>query len=292
MTAASSFSTTSAPPQSRRTHWHWGQRILFHGLLLVGVVVVCLPLFWMISASLKPPKEIFTVPVQWLPTEIRWQNYVDAWNTAPFARYFFNSVYVAGMTTGLNLFFCSLAGYGFAKYHFPGKNILFIFVLATLMIPFHVVMIPLWMMMRDFKWLDSFSAVIIPGMMSSFGIFLMRQYIQTLPNDLFEAARIDGAGEIYCYQHIVLPLSKAPLAALAVFVFLDSWNSLLWPLVVVKSEEIRTLTLGLSAFSSQYSTSYHLLMAASTIIILPMIGLFFLLQRYFIQGVTLSGIKG
>ncbi len=272
------------------------QRLLrtsfFYALLTLGALAVCIPLIWMVSSSLKAPDKIFTIPIQWIPTDWRWENYSEAMNTAPFGRYFLNSLFVSTSVTLLNLFFCSLAGYGFAKYHFPGKNLLFIFVLATMMIPFHVVVVPLFVLMRELRWLNTYNVLIIPGMMSAFGIFLMRQAIMTLPDELFDAARIDGAGELGTYFRIVLPLSKGPLAALAVFVFLDSWNSLLWPLVTTNRDEYRVLAVGLTQFQTVHGTKYHLMMAASTLVVIPMLVVFFFLQRYFIRGIALSGLKG
>lgn len=277
-----------------------GQQIFrafwFYLILTIGAIVICIPLIWMVTSSFKPPRELFTVPIEWIPTEFRWQNYVDAWNTAPFGRYFINSLYTSTVSTLLNLFFCSLAGYGFAKYEFPFKNILFLFILATMMIPFHVIMVPLFVLVKDLGWLKGasvYNALIIPGMMSGFGIFLMRQFILSLPDELFDAARIDGAGEFGTYLRIVLPLAKGPLAALAVFVFLDNWNSLLWPLVVTTTnDQFRTLAVGLTQFQTVHGTEYHKLLAASTLVAIPMLIVFFLLQRHFIRGIALSGLKG
>lgn len=266
--------------------------LFFYTVLILGAVIICLPLIWMVVSSLKAPNRLFTIPIEWIPYDLRFQNYTDALNSAPFGRYFVNSLFVSTTTTLLNLFFCSLTGYAFAKYNFPGKNIFFLLILATLMIPFHVVVVPLFTLMRDLKWLNSYTAHIVPGAMSAFGIFLMRQFISTLPDELFEAARIDGAGELGTYFRIVLPLSTGPLAALAVFVFLDNWNSLLWPLVTTTNDQMRTLAVGLTQFQTQYGTKYHLMMAASTLVAVPMIIVFFLLQRHFIRGVALSGIKG
>jgi len=268
------------------------QSIFFYVILTLGALVVCIPLIWMLTSSLKAPDKIFTIPIQWIPTDWRWSNYAEAMNTAPFGRYFLNSLFVSTSVTLLNLLFCSLAGYGFAKYHFPGKNALFLFILATMMIPFHVVVVPLFVLMRDLKWLNSYKVLIIPGMMSAFGIFLMRQSIMTLPDELFDAARIDGASEIGTYLKIVLPLSKGPLAALAVFIFLDSWNSLLWPLVTTTNDNYRVLAVGLTQFQTVHGTKYHLMMAASTLVVIPMLVVFFLLQRHFIRGIALSGLKG
>ncbi|MBI5667644.1 MAG: carbohydrate ABC transporter permease [Chloroflexi bacterium] len=276
------------------------QRILsalgFHAVMMIGALIICVPLIWMVSSSLKAPNRLFSVPIEWIPYEFRWQNYVEAWNRAQFARYFFNSIYTSVATTLLNLFFCSLVGYGFAKYRFPGRNVLFLLILATMMIPFHVVIVPLFILMRDLGWLKGasvYNALIIPGMMSAFGIFLMRQFIQTLPDELFDAARIDGASEIGTYLRIVLPLSKGPLAALAVFIFLDTWNSLLWPLVLTTTnDDYRTVAVGLTTFQTVHGTQYHLMMAASTLVAIPMILVFFVLQKYFIRGIALSGLKG
>lgn len=288
----------TAPPEigAALRHAHVRQRRLrmafFYALLTIGALVICLPLLWMVSSSLKAPNRIFQVPLDFFPYEFRWENYVEAWNRAPFGRYFFNSIFVSTTVTLLNLFFCSLAGYGFAKYHFRGKNILFLFILATMMIPFHVVVVPLFVIMRELKWLNSYNALIIPGMMSAFGIFLMRQSIMTIPDELFDAARIDGASELGTYFRIVLPMSKGALAALAVFVFLDNWNSLLWPLVVATNDDFRTVAVGLTRFQTVHGTLYHLMMAASTLVAIPMLVVFFFLQRYFIKGIALSGLKG
>jgi multiple sugar transport system permease protein len=282
------------------TGWSKGQQIFravwFHLILGIGAIIICIPLIWMVTSSFKAPNHLFTVPIEWIPTEFRWQNYVDAWNTAPFGRYFINSLYTSTVSTLLNLFFCSLAGYGFAKYEFPFKNVLFLFILATMMIPFHVVMVPLFVLVKDLGWLKGasvYNALIIPGMMSGFGIFLMRQFILTLPDELFDAARIDGASEFGTYLRIVLPLAKGPLAALAVFVFLDNWNSLLWPLVITTTnDQFRTLAVGLTQFQTVHGTEYHKLLAASTLVAIPMLIVFFLLQRHFIRGIALSGLKG
>lgn len=287
-------SSRSVTGQSRGERWF--RTFWFHLILGIGALIICIPLIWMISSSLKAPNKLFTVPIEWIPWDFRWQNYVEAWDTAPFGRYFINSLWTSGMSTILNLFFCSLAGYGFAKYDFPFKNVLFLFILATLMIPFHVVMVPLFVLMKDLGWLKGanvYNAMIIPGMMSGFGIFLMRQFILTLPDELFDAARIDGATEFGTYLRIVLPLARGPLAALAVFVFLDNWNSLLWPLVVTTTnDQFRTLAVGLTQFQTVHGTEYHKLLAASTLVAIPMLIVFFLLQRHFIRGVALSGLKG
>lgn len=283
--AASSVDTYARNIRLTRTFF-------FYAVLITGALVICLPLIWMIVSSLKAPNRLFSVPIEWIPYEMRFENYVEAMNFAPFGRYLINSLIVSGTATALNLFFCSLTGYAFAKYNFPGKNIFFMLILATLMIPFHVVVVPLFTLIRDLKWLNTYTALIVPGAMSAFGIFFMRQFISTLPDELFEAARIDGASEFGTYLRVVIPLSTGPLSALAIFIFLDNWNSLLWPLVTTTNEQMRTLAVGLTQFQNQYGTKYHLMMAASTLVVVPMLIVFFLLQRHFIRGIALSGIKG
>lgn len=268
------------------------ERILLYSLLTLGALVVCVPLFWMVSTSLKTPDQVFEVPIQWIPTQPRFENYVEAWNTAPFGRYFLNSLFIGSMTVVLNLFFCSLAGYGFAKYQFRGKGFLFLLVLATMMIPFQVLIIPLFVMMRQLDWLNTYYALIVPAAMSAFGIFFMRQFIQTIPDDLLEAARMDGASEFRIYWNVILPLSSSPLAALAVFTFLESWNSLIWPLVTINKDDLRPIALGLTEFQGVHGSDYTLIAAASSLLIVPMLVMFLLLQRYFVQGITLSGLKG
>jgi multiple sugar transport system permease protein len=283
------------PPKPAIGEGRWAKTLRtfsFYVLLSIGAVCVCLPLLWMIVSSVKPANQLFTIPIQWIPSEIRLSNYEQAWNTAPFGRYFVNSIFVSTTTTLLNLFFCSLTGYAFAKYSFPGKNFFFLLIIATLMIPFTVVVVPLFILVRDLQWVNSYAALIIPGAISAFGIFLMRQFISTIPDELFDAARIDGASEIGTFFRIVLPLSTAPLAALAVYIFLDNWNSLFWPLVVTTRDEFRTVAVGLTQFQTVHGTKYHLMMAASTLVAVPMIIVFFFLQRYFIRGIALSGIKG
>jgi multiple sugar transport system permease protein len=211
---------------------------------------------------------------------------------APFGRYFFNSLIVGVCTTLLNVFFAALTGYGFAKYNFWGKNFLFISILSTLMIPFQAIMVPLFIIVRDFGWLNTYQGLIIPWAISAFGVFLMRQFILSIPNELMDAARIDGDSEFGIFWHVILPLSKTPLVTLAIFTFLDSWNNLLWPLIIITKTDMRTVSLGLTEFQTLHGTAYNLLMAGSTIATIPILLLFIFLQRYFIRGVVLSGLKG
>jgi multiple sugar transport system permease protein len=261
-------------------------------LVAVGAVIFLLPIAYMVSSSFKLSSDIFKVPIQWIPSPFILSNYSEAMKIAPFGRYFANSLFVSGITTLLNIFFASLAGYGFAKYRFLGKHFMFMAILSTLMIPFQAIMVPLFMIVRNFNWLNTFQGLIIPWAISAFGVFLMRQFINSIPDELLDAARIDGASELGIFWHIILPLSKAPIITLAIFTFLDSWNNLLWPLIIITKPEMRTVALGLTEFQTLHGTAYNLLMTGSTISIIPILIMFIFLQRYFIRGVVLSGLKG
>jgi multiple sugar transport system permease protein len=267
-------------------------KVLGYILLAVGGLLMILPVIWMISSSLKLPDRIFTVPVEWFPNPIRFQNYPEAVKLAPLGRYFFNSIFVGFSITFLTLFFSTLAGYGFAKFNFWGRGAMFVAVLSTLMIPFQVIMIPLFVIVRNFGWLNSYTALIVPAAISAFGVFLMRQFILTIPDELLDAARIDGASEPGIFWHIILPLCKPPLTALGIFTFLDSWNNLLWPLIVINKVDLRPIALGLTEYQTIHGTKYHYLMAAATLATIPILILFVTLQRQFIRGVVLSGLKG
>jgi len=261
-------------------------------LLAMGGVLMVLPIVWMLSSSFKTSAEVFTVPVQWIPNTFHFDNYINAMQLAPFGRYFFNSMYVGLSTTFLTLLFSSMAGYGFAKFNFWGKQSLFISVLSTMMIHFQVIMIALFVLVRGFGWLNTYSGLIIPAAVSAFGVFMMRQFILTIPDELIDAARIDGASEFNIYLQIIVPLCKAPLSALGIFTFLDSWNNLLWPLIIITQVKMRTVALGLTEFQSLNGSSFNYLMAATTVASIPILILFIVMQRQFIRGVVLSGMKG
>lgn len=261
-------------------------------IVTLGALVFFLPIFYMLSSSFKQTNDIFKVPFQWIPAPFMPENYIQAMQIAPFGRYFLNSLFVGVCTTVLNVFFAALTGYGFAKYSFRGKNFLFIAILSTLMIPFQAIMVPLFIIVRNFGWLNTYQGLIVPWAISAFGVFLMRQFILSIPNELIDAARIDGDSELGIFWHVILPLSKTPMVTLAIFTFLDSWNNLLWPLIIITRPEMRTVSLGLTEFQTLHGTAYNLLMAGSTIATIPILILFIFLQRYFIRGVILSGLKG
>jgi len=261
-------------------------------VVLLGAAVVAVPIYWMFTSALKTSPEILAIPIRWLPSQARFNNFADAWNSAPFYHYLFNSLFVALAVTASTLLFASLAGHALAKFSFPGRDVCFAFVLSTMMIPFTVIIIPLFVLVRDLGWMNSYYALIVPAGVSAFGIFLMRQFIMTLPDELLDAARIDGASEPAIFRVIVLPLTKPALATLALLTFMNNWDSFLWPLVVTTGNTYRTLPVGLAAFQTQYVTHYEWIMAVATLVTLPVFALFLGLQRYFVQGIVMSGLKG
>lgn len=261
-------------------------------LVVAGAIMFFLPVAYMVSSSFKQSSDIFKVPIQWIPNPFVPQNYSESMSIAPFGRYFLNSLLVGFCTTFLNVFFATLTGFGFAKYQFWGKSFIFLAILSTLMIPFQAIMVPLFVIVRNFNWLNSFPGLIVPWAVSAFGVFLMRQFILSIPDELLDAARIDGASEPGIFWYVILPLSVTPMVTLAIFTFLDSWNNLLWPLIIITRTNMRTVSLGLTEFQTLHGTAYNLLMAGSTIATIPVLIMFVFLQRYLIRGVILSGLKG
>jgi len=263
--------------------------------ILIGTAVLLVfPFVWMIDASLMTSGEIQSRPPVWLPKSPQFSNYPELLDNLPLGRFYLNSLIVTGATVIGVLFTSSLAGYAFAKYQFPGRTILFYMILATLMIPTFVTLIPVFYIVRQLGWIDSYAGLILPGISSAYGIFFMRQFIYSIPDELIDAARIDGAAELRIYWRIVLPLTKPALATLGTFVFIGSWNSFLWPLLVVNSRDLYTVPLGLNSlrtFAAE-ARSLHLLVSGTVLSVIPTLILFVFLQRYFIQGIALSGLKG
>ncbi len=282
------------------------RRLLLHAILLVSSLLMIIPFLWMVSTSLKPDYQMFDFPPTWIPRELNWANYEDAWQQANFSRYALNSAVYAGLSTVGQLVLCSMAGYAFARLAFPGRSILFVLVLATMMIPFQMLLIPLFIILRRWPltggnniWgmggtglIDTIAGLTLPNLISAYGIFLMRQFTMTLPNELADAARIDGCSEAAIFRRIMLPLMKPVLTTLAIFAFQGAWNDFTWPLIITMSEKTRTLQLGLQSFQNQHFTEWGLLMAGTTISILPLLALFIVGQRYFVQGIALTGTKG
>lgn len=277
-------------------------RVFVHGVLLLGAVIMIGPLLWMLLTSFKTtadaeaffetPRQLGAVVKNLLPRPFTWENYVAVFTERPFFRYFLNSGFYTVMRLLPGLFFCSLGGYVFAKMKFRGRNILFGLVIVTMMVPFQVKMLTLYEMMVDARLVDTYWAVAIVGLMEPFGIFLFRQSIAGIPDELIEAARIDGCGPIRTYFKIILPLIKPTLAAYAIFLFMWSWSDFLWPLIVLNSELLKPIEVGILGFADINNPEYVKMMAASTVAVAPIILFFLFMQRHFIKGVTMSGVTG
>jgi multiple sugar transport system permease protein len=270
------------------------QTLAIHAVLVVVCFLIALPLVWMLLTALKSHDQVFTKPFWWVPARPMLAANVEAvFDRIPFARYLFNSIVVATVVAVSDCFFSALAGFALAKYRFPGRNIVFGMVIATMMVPFIVILIPQYIIIRNFGWLDSYAALIVPFAVSSFGIFLMRQAFLAMPNEFLDAARIDGAGEWRILFQIAIPLNMAPLISLAILRFLTEWDSLLWPLVATSSEHMRTLSLGMALLQDdRYGTDFPMLMAAATMAVAPIVLVYAFLQRYFIKSVAGYGLKG
>jgi multiple sugar transport system permease protein len=278
----------------RQTLW---QRLLGallkHGVLILLSLLFAAPFGWLISTSLKPARQLFLLPPEWIPDPVTWSNYPKALTFIPFFQYMGNTFYIAGFNVIALTISSSFVAYGFARIRWPGRNVVFSIVIATLMIPYAVTLIPTFLIFRWLGWVGTYNPLTLPALFGdAFSIFLLRQFYMTIPQELSEAARIDGASEYAIYGRIILQLAKPALATVALFTFMANWNDLLGPLIYLSDKKTYTLALGMNGFFSRAGTEWALLMAASTVMILPIILLFFFAQRTFIQGVTLTGIKG
>lgn len=268
------------------------KKVAIHLVLIVGSLVMVAPFLWMLFTSFKSFAESMQVPPTILPKVWRLDNYVEVFEKVNFLTYYLNTILVTvGRTVG-QLILCSLAAFAFARMSFPGKNVIFIALLSVLMVPSQVVMIPSFVIVRELGWFDTLYALIVPGIFSAFGTFLLRQFFMSIPKELDEAAKIDGCSYFGIYWRIILPLSKPALVALAIFTILNAWNDFLWPLVVTSSDSMRVLSIGIASFQGEYATEYPLLMAGALMASLPLILIFIFLQRYFIEGITMTGMKG
>ena len=250
------------------------------------------PFVWMISTSLKDPGNVFVYPPQWFPRPLVWENYARVLKQIDFARYFLNTAFITICVVSGQLFTSSLGAYAFARLNFPGRDKLFLLYLGTMMIPGQVTMIPIFIFVRIIGWIDTYAALIIPGCFTAWGTFLLRQFFLTIPKELEDAAAIDGCSAFGKYWQIILPLSKPALATLGVFAFMGTWNSFQWPLIVTISEKMRTLSVALASFQGVYRTDWTLLMASSVLTLLPILVIFMFGQKYFVEGITLTGLKG
>ncbi|HEY7034745.1 MAG TPA: carbohydrate ABC transporter permease [Thermomicrobiales bacterium] len=264
-----------------------------YGILVVGAIVMLVPLVWLLSSSLKDQGKIFLYPPQWIPQPFRWENYRSVFDRVPFLRFYRNSIEVTLLATTGQVVSASIVAFGFARLRFPGRDALFLVLLATVMIPYHVTLIPTFVLYRKLGWLDTYLPLIVPTWLggSPFYIFLLRQFYLRLSPELDDAARVDGAGVWRIYKDVVLPQSKPALGVVAVFAFLTHWNDFFGPLIYLSTTEKYTLPLGLYLFRGVEQTSWHLLMAASVMTAIPCVFLYFVAQRYFIQGIVFTGLK-
>lgn len=264
-----------------------------HLILALGSVVMILPFFWMLSTSLKSYPETLALPIKWLPASPQWHNYLDAWKAqAYFGRYFLNSFTVAFATLIGDVIFSILAAYAFARMRFLGRSLLFMLLLATMMVPGEVLLVPNFLTLRQLGWYNTLYALIIPWTVSVFAIFLLRQHFLQIPNELQEAAYLDGAGHTRFLVQVVVPLSRPPIATIALLKFIGSWNAFLWPLVATDKPQLRTVPIGLMALMNEQGPRYHIWMAAAALALIPVVGLFLIAQRQFLESVARSGLKG
>jgi len=279
---------------SGRSSRRWLTQAVIWVVLVVGAVLMMLPLLWMVSSSFKLQQRVFQMPPQLIPNPFRPQNYVEALTYKPFHIYFRNTAFIVLMHEIAVLWAASFCAYGFARMRFVGRDLWFGVVLATMMVPYVVTLVPNFVIFSRLHWIDTFLPLIVPPFFGggAFYIFLLRQFFRTIPEELADAARIDGCNEFTIYARIMMPLAKPALTTVAIFTFIGAWNDFMGPLLYLNSPERFTVSIGLSAFRSVLNTRWDLLMAASTATTLPIIIVFFLAQRYFVQGVVLSGLKG
>lgn len=257
-----------------------------------GAVVMILPFYWMLITAVSPAPDIIAFPPRWIPSQITWDHFREAWEKAPWPAYYWNSLAVAAVSVGCSMLFGLFAGYAFAVYTFPGQNALFLLILGTLMVPVQVTSIALYVFLARLGWVDTYPGILAPNFASAFAVFLIRQAIRAIPTDLLDAARMDGAGEVRIVLGIVGPLIRPVLAAVGMILFLNSWNDFLWPVIVINSEGLRTLPVGIALFKDPYGMiGYGPLMAATVITVAPMLAAYAFSQRFMIRGIALTGLK-
>jgi len=292
------MNTTQTWPRPHRRPFRLGSflsRAAIYGVLIAGAVVVMMPFAWTLSTSLKAPSDIFVFPPRWIPDPIVWSNYPEALTAYPFGRWLQNTLFVVVFSTVATLISCSMVAYSFARLRWPGRDILFIVLLSTMMLPEQVTLIPTFIVFRQLGWVNTFLPLIIPPLFArnAFYVFLLRQFFMTIPLDLDDAARIDGAGYFAIYSRILLPMSKPALAIAGIMFFQFKWKEFFAPLIYLHDSEKYTIALGLRAFQSEtWGTDWHLMMAANIVFMLPLIVIFYFAQRYFIQGIVFTGVKG
>lgn len=268
------------------------KKIAVYLLLVLGAVTMLIPFAWMLLTSIKTPGEAMSMPPVWIPDDPQFDNYLEAWSAAPFGRYLFNSITVTVLSTLGELLTTILAAFAFAKMQFYGKNLLFTVLIATMMVPGELLIIPNFVTLSAFGWVNTYAALIVPWLASIFSVFMLRQTFQTVPDELYYAAKVDGSSDFRFLWSVMVPLGKSSIVAIAVLKIIGSWNSFIWPLIVTNDQNMRTLPVGLQAFTTEAGTRYELLMAASTIVIIPMVIIYIFLQKYIIAGISKSGLKG
>ena len=268
-----------------------GRNLVIWVLLMVGAGVMVFPLYWMFATAIRPRKELFSGEFNLFPSELVWSNCSEAWGKLPFTQFYINSIVIAVIAVVITVFINLLAGYTFAKYEFPGRNILFLLLISTLMIPIQVIMVPEFLIVSQLGWVNTYAGVIAPRAAEAFGIFMVRQFMVSIPDELLEAARLDGAGEFKIFWSVVLPLSWPVVAVLTIFTFMWRWNDFAWPLVVLQERSVYTVPLGLNLMKGQFFTDWTGIMSMSLVSIVPMLVVFIFFQRYFIQGIASTGMK-
>jgi ABC-type glycerol-3-phosphate transport system permease component len=281
----------------KKTWYRFPLTILGYLVLILVALTMVIPFIWMITTSLRPFGSVFSYPPQLIPTSFDISNYTRLFTLVPFARYFLNTIFVTSTIVIGQLFLCALAAYGFSRLKFVGRDTIFVLYLATMMIPFQIILIPLYLMVFKLGWVNTYQGMIVPSLSSVFGIFLLRQAFLGIPKDYQDAARIDGAGEFRIFWQIFLPQTVPSLATLGVFAFMGGWTDLLWPVLIARDQLMRTLEVGLAYFNATTTTAFRqpnwpLMMAASVVVMLPVLIIYFFTQRFFVEGISMTGVKG
>jgi multiple sugar transport system permease protein len=289
--SAETLATTAAPPRRPRRRINWGLITTYTIVILITLTMLA-PFIWMLSASLKLDRDVFAFPIQWIPENPRWENYVEIWTKIPLGVFVLNTVQLTVIVTILQLLTSSFAAYAFAKLRFPYRNALFLAYIATIAMPWQVYMVPQFVMMRGFGLTNTLTALVCLQAFTAFGVFLMRQFYMSIPDELCEAARIDGMSEYGIWWRIMLPLSMPAISTLTIFTFVTTWNDFLGPLIYLTKTEVKTIQIGIRMFISQYTQEYGLIMAASVVSLIPVLIVFLALQRFFVEGIASTGLKG
>lgn len=265
--------------------------IVMYGFLTIMALFMIFPLFWMVMSSFKETNELFTIPPKLFPKEFKWENYKYMFQEAPWGLYFFNTIKIAVSVVIGQVFISAMVAYAFARLRFKGREIIFAVVLATMMVPYHVTMIPTFQLLRQLGWLNTHLALIVPPFFSAFGVFMLRQFFLSIPKELEESAIIDGASYPRIFFSLVLPMSKPSIVTLAIFTFIGTWNDFLGPLIYLNDDKLKTLTLGLNSFQGTYTTQWNYMMAGAAIVTIPIVIIFLLSQKYYVSGLMTSGMK-